>query len=303
MRVEALLATRHFALASGEYTRLFQLTQNMDYLAKIAELTYYSLYEPEKAMKLVKDCLRSDPDHKLGNTLFKAFKKYEKIVGTSAVNVEAVKQLKGTLPSTAVGLLGHISSLLCKKSRSISTCQEAVDSYPDRSDLLKLYIEILSESSEISDLEKAKSLLNDAESKFSSERNTWHKLQSHLQVRIKQAKNIDYYKVLEVPRTATEGQIRKAYRTLAMLHHPDKQKTDEDRKKAEEKMRLINSAYAVLKDAEKKRVYDATGEDPDGPTSRQNPFGNGGDPFMRFFQNGNEGPFGGDNQNFFFFHG
>ncbi len=65
----------------------------------------------------------------------------------------------------------------------------------------------------------------------------------------------DYYEVLEVPRTATPEQIRKAFRKLALKYHPDRNK-DPD---AEEKFKLINEAYQVLSDPEKRSLYDRFG--------------------------------------------
>ena len=66
----------------------------------------------------------------------------------------------------------------------------------------------------------------------------------------------DYYQVLGVDRKASEDEIRKAYRKLAMKHHPDKNPGD---KKAEEKFKEINEAYQVLSDAEKRARYDQLG--------------------------------------------
>jgi molecular chaperone DnaJ len=66
----------------------------------------------------------------------------------------------------------------------------------------------------------------------------------------------DYYEVLGVVRTATEVEIKSAYRKLAMKHHPDRNPGDA---KAEEQFKNAAEAYAVLADAEKRALYDRFG--------------------------------------------
>ncbi|MDD4934102.1 MAG: J domain-containing protein [Methylacidiphilaceae bacterium] len=66
----------------------------------------------------------------------------------------------------------------------------------------------------------------------------------------------DYYKVLNVPRSASADEIRSSFRKLARQYHPDVAK---DKKKAEEKFREINEAYEVLGDPEKRQRYDQLG--------------------------------------------
>jgi DnaJ-class molecular chaperone len=65
----------------------------------------------------------------------------------------------------------------------------------------------------------------------------------------------NYYKVLGLERTATDKDIKKAFRKMALQLHPDKNKSPD----AEEKFREIAEAYEVLSDPEKRRVYDRTG--------------------------------------------
>ena len=69
-------------------------------------------------------------------------------------------------------------------------------------------------------------------------------------------KKRDYYEVLGVNRDASEEAIKKAYRKLAMKHHPDR---NPDSKDAEEKFKEAKEAYEVLTEAEKRRAYDAYG--------------------------------------------
>merc|ERR1712241_92384 len=67
----------------------------------------------------------------------------------------------------------------------------------------------------------------------------------------------DYYKILGVARGASEEEIKKAYRKLALKYHPDKNQTTG----AEEKFKEIGEAYDVLSDSKKKQIYDQYGEE------------------------------------------
>jgi curved DNA-binding protein len=67
----------------------------------------------------------------------------------------------------------------------------------------------------------------------------------------------DYYKILGVSRSATEREIKQAYRRLARKYHPDVNPND---KSAEEKFKQINAAYEVLSDKEKRQKYDQFGD-------------------------------------------
>ncbi len=68
----------------------------------------------------------------------------------------------------------------------------------------------------------------------------------------------DYYKTLDVSKTASHDDIRKAFRKLARVYHPDVAK---DKKTAEAKFKEINEAYEVLSDPEKREKYDTLGAD------------------------------------------
>ena len=71
--------------------------------------------------------------------------------------------------------------------------------------------------------------------------------------------NDSYYNILEVPETASIDEIKKSYRRLSMLYHPDKNKNNLE---ATAKFQKISEAYETLGDEEKKREYDMTRKNP-----------------------------------------
>ncbi|KAJ1411014.1 HSP40/DnaJ peptide-binding [Sesbania bispinosa] len=105
---------------------------------------------------------------------------------------------------------------------------------------------------------------------------------------------VDYYNILKVDRNATEDDLKKAYRKLAMKWHPDKNPTN--KKEAEANFKQISEAYDVLSDPQKRAIYDQHGEEglKDRPPPDSEPSGgfnprNAEDIFAEFF---GSSPFG-----------
>jgi curved DNA-binding protein len=102
----------------------------------------------------------------------------------------------------------------------------------------------------------------------------------------------DYYEILGVPRSASQADIKKAFRKLAREHHPDRNPGD---KAAEKRFKDVNEANAVLSDAEKRKQYDLLGSNWDqfqrgAAHGGADPFGSGG-PFAGY-ATGADGGFG-----------
>lgn len=71
---------------------------------------------------------------------------------------------------------------------------------------------------------------------------------------------VDYYNILKVNRNASDEDLKKAYRRLAMIWHPDKNPTS-NKQEAEAKFKSISEAYDVLSDPQKRQIYDLYGEE------------------------------------------
>lgn len=134
-------------------------------------------------------------------------------------------------------------------------------------------------------------------------------------LRIRRCKPTAFYEILDVQKTVTDIEIKKAYRKQSLLTHPDKNGHEH----ADEAFKMVSRAFGVLGDKEKRDKFDRFGTDPDSRFSSaqaQNPFsgfasrsasagrpggGMGGfedeispeEMFQRFFGGGGFGPFGG----------
>ncbi|KAK4125170.1 DnaJ-domain-containing protein, partial [Parathielavia appendiculata] len=78
-------------------------------------------------------------------------------------------------------------------------------------------------------------------------------------LRILRCQPTAFYEILELPKTCTDAEVKKTYRKLSLLTHPDKNGQEQ----ADEAFKMVGRAFAVLGDKEKREKYDRIGMDPD----------------------------------------
>lgn len=109
----------------------------------------------------------------------------------------------------------------------------------------------------------------------------------------KAAKKKDYYAILGIARGATDAEIKKAYKTLALKYHPDRNraKSEVEQQEAAQKFKDIAEAHTVLTDPEKRKRYDCGDIEYDGDQEGGSNFGAGGfDSNVKFSFNGQNTP-------------
>lgn len=117
------------------------------------------------------------------------------------------------------------------------------------------------------------------------------RLLQEAKIQLKRSKRKDYYKILGVSKSASEDEIKRNYKKMALVHHPDRHSSasEKDKQEHEVKFKEIGEAYAVLTDAKKRALYDRGHDinDPDGGFSHEDI-----DPsqiFQAFFGGGHSG--------------
>ncbi|KAL9055390.1 MAG: hypothetical protein Q9162_003587 [Coniocarpon cinnabarinum] len=292
----------------------------VDVPVQVAAMMYYSLGELDRGLDAVKKCLRNDPDSKRCNKLFKKQKKIQKTL-RKAEELESKRSFSSLAkilsssddaepglieivkedmreyrhenvihPKAPEDLLTKVLYMSCNAYIEMNNLRKA---QPFCTDLLAHDHQALpgllhkaQAQLDADDFEGATQTLNAARDAPGGQQN--RKVQELIQKAqklLKQSKTKDYYKVLELSRDASDKDIRKAFRRLSKINHPDKVTNPEARPAAEKKMAAINEAYEVLADPDLKQRYD-NGEDPNDPTAGHpqggNPFEGGGNPFAGF---------------------
>ncbi|CAH1117389.1 unnamed protein product [Phaedon cochleariae] len=256
----------------------------------------YKAGQATEALKAIRECLKLDPEHKDCFPFYKRVKKIEKFI-VDAENAMEEKSYENCIDSgnkvlknekEVHSIVYEARRILCtcytnheQTEEAISVCTEALSHneepsiFCDRAEAYlqsELYDDAIRDYRSALELdphyERAKEGLNKAEN------------------RQKQSEKRDYYKILDVKRTASKKEITKAYRKMAQKWHPDNYQNDEKMKKiAEKKFIDIAAAKEVLTNEEKRKQFD-NGEDPLDPEA-----GRGGQPNFHHFQSFHGSPF------------
>ncbi|KAJ1660224.1 hypothetical protein IWQ61_000816 [Dispira simplex] len=344
--------------AVADYGRAIRLDPTqLDIQLQVAQLRFYVLNQHDEALSAVKECLRSDPEHKPCSKAFKRFKKIKKAVkevetdaGKKKFNSAAKKltafhqtaqtsdsappqgliqeleeetvtlyrdwdlgdpQLGGAdtteeatgtavVPELVVDLYHKACQYFAgfkKHQHGIEWCSKALRLDPNNVEslLARADLYLLKEEGDqaVVDLNKAQELSGSRNSKIRE------KLMKAMQLQRK-AKRKDYYKILELSKEATPADIKRAFRKMAKVWHPDRYRGDLSEEEVHQKMSDINEAHEILSDPERRAQYDQ-GHDPNDPSGGFpgggggggfNPFASGGGQQF-FFQGGGGFPFEG----------
>ncbi|KAK0771494.1 hypothetical protein LTR02_004098 [Friedmanniomyces endolithicus] len=299
---------------------------------QIAAMTFYSMGETEKGVSAISKCLHHDPDNKacaklrksqkaIERTLKKINQFFEKRQYASAVKLlvpngedpgllqeikddtKAAREAGYIHPKAGEGLYSALIEKTCEAYTEMNNpkkaqqyCEEALTYNPNCLPALLNKAQRLIDSD---DFDQAIGLINRAKEAHGGLTQKMQEMLQNAQTLLKRSKQKDYYKTLGVPRSADAREIKKAFRKLTVLHHPDKaQQNGMSAEEAQKGMAAINEAYEVLGDEEMKARYDG-GVDPMDPQSGQggpfqaSPFGHGPGGQPVFFRQSSGGGGGG----------
>lgn len=287
-RARVYLKTKQYhSILEDTMVVLKQDSKNLEALFLRGQGFYY-LGEREAAMKHYLEALKYDPEHSQSRSEFKRLNKLEKAQKSADENLRQNKFEEALQDfETAIQLEPASDQLTpqlwlgkCKSHVGLKQSAPAVDACSQalalESSLIEAHLQRAEAYLLVDELDKALHDYHKArelQPQNQQANEGIHKVQ-RLQ---KMAKRKDYYKILEITKVASDAEIRKAYRKMAVLWHPDKH-NDDTREEAEKKYIEIAEAYEILSNEESRRKYD-NGEDLDvqpGFQHHHNPFGGGG---------------------------
>jgi DnaJ family protein C protein 7 len=240
----------------------------------------YAQGENDKAMQHFRQALSCDPDFKAavkylrmvqklermksdGNASFKSGR-YQEAVDTYSEALQVDPTNKNT-NSKILQNRALCNSRLKKWKAAIEDCDKALELDPSYTKARKTRAKALGESGNWDEAIRELRAIHDANP---SEPGIAKEIRE-AELELKKSKRKDYYKILGLEKDCSEQEIKKAYRKLAIVHHPDKNPGDEE---AADRFKEIQEANETLSDSQKRARYDS-GEDLVDPSDM---FGGGG---------------------------
>ncbi|GAA5805270.1 hypothetical protein EDC94DRAFT_603024 [Helicostylum pulchrum] len=271
MQAECALGEKNYSEASRIVNSLVRMnSQNPDALYLRARV-FYSQGENQKTAAHCVEALRCDPDFskarallkmaraidnqkEAGNAAFKANKLDEAYEAyTAAMEIDPKNDhINSRLYSNRAAVLQKqkkFEEALLDCDRAIELDNEFYKVYSRRAGC---YMETEQYEEAVRDYKKL--------TEVDPSNREYHNLLRKAELELKKSLRKDYYKVLGLSKSATETEIKKAYRKLALQYHPDKNDGD---LKAEARFKEVGEAYTILSDPEKKARFDS-GADLDG---------------------------------------
>ncbi|RWS24712.1 dnaJ subfamily C member 7-like protein, partial [Leptotrombidium deliense] len=247
---------------------------NADALVIRGLLLYYT-DNIDKAFTHFQQALRLSPEHEKAIAIYKKAKllKTKKEEGNKAYSSnnyeEAFNIYSFALNIDPNNILTN-AKLYFNRSMALTKMKKLKEAVDDCTNAIKLddnYLKAYLKRAKLySDLEMYEECVRDYEKVYQMEKTReYRSLLETAKAQLKRSKRKDYYKILGISKTATDDEIKKAYRKRAMVHHPDRHSsaTEEVKREQEKKFKELGEAYSVLTDSKKRSRYD-NGLDIDG---------------------------------------
>ncbi|CAG2103453.1 unnamed protein product, partial [Medioppia subpectinata] len=241
----------------------------------IRGMTLYYTDNVDKAFSHFQQVLVFNPDHEKAKQIYRKAKQLvsQKQEGNNAIKQNKIDDaLRIYTNALTIDPLNSLTNAKLYFNRSIVYAKlkklaEAINDCSKAIELDESYIKAYLRRGKLSmDSELYEEAVRDYETVLKKEKTREHKqLLDTAKLELKKSKRKDYYKILGVSKTATDDELKKAYKVQALKHHPDRHTTDTDdeKKEAERKFKEVGEAYAVLTDPKKRSRYD-NGHDLDG---------------------------------------
>jgi len=229
----------------------------------------------DKAFQHFQQVLVLNPDHERAKQVYKKAKQLlaQKQEGNNAIKEnkidDALRIYTSALTTDPLNGLTN-AKIYFNRSIAYAKLKKLPEAIEDCSQAIRLddnYIKAYLRRAKLyMDSEQYEEAVRDYETVLKREKNREHKqLLENAKLELKKSKRKDYYKILGVSKTATDDDLKKAYKVAALRHHPDRHTnaSEAEKKEQEKKFKEVGEAYAVLTDPKKRSRYD-NGLDLDG---------------------------------------